>query len=326
MVERGSRRCLPTVGDGSPNPERAASGIRRAITLILGVAAIGASALGLYGMAMSAQASKMASPGANGAALTAQLARSHGAINAPPTTTTTTTTSPTALAPVSTSNAAAATPAPETSTAVVSALIREVETAGVDPGPHWSWAMGDTGACGAIAGGALATGCTSWSFGTEMTVFAGSPPLALVAHELANAEAASDAIPSLLAQVTAAEDGTSWSPIDAVASCLVEHFLGFQDNAAGSWQCPIELANQVAEDIHHTVVTNQTNARCGTTSGISSTLTFVGAAGPLTVTGPAPGSTPQTVGADTPVTVSGVGTFTAVDQGGTITVTGACTG
>jgi hypothetical protein len=326
MVERGSRRCLPTVGDGSPNPERAASGVRRVIILILGVAAIGPSALGLYGMAMSTQAPKVASPGTHHAALTAQLARSHGAINAPPPTTTTTTTSPTALAPGSTSDAAAGASASDTSTAVVSALIGEVETAGVDPGPHWSWGMGDTGACGAITGGALATGCTSWSFGTEKTVFAGSPPLALVAHELANAEAASDATPSLLTQVTAAEAGTSWSPIDAVASCLVEHFLGFQDNAAGSWQCPIELANQVAQDIHQTVVTNQTNASCGTTSGISSTLTFVGTAGSLTVTAPAPDSAPQTVGPDAPLTVSGVGMFTAVDQGGTITVTGACTG
>jgi hypothetical protein len=187
--------------------------------------------------------------------------------------------------------------------------------------------MGDTAAgCGAIAGGTLATGCTSWSFGTEKTVFAGSPPLALVAHELANAEAEADATPGLLSQVAAAEAGTSWSPIDAVSSCLVVHFLGFQDNAAGSWQCPTELASLVGEDIHETTVTNQTNASCGTASGISSTLTFIGTAGTLTVTAPAPGSGPQTVGAGVPVTVSGIGPFTAVDQGGTITLTGTCQG
>jgi hypothetical protein len=324
MVERGSRRCASTVDDGEPNPEKATRGIRRTTTLIIAVAAIGASALGLYGVTMSAQAAKVASPGGNVAALTAQLARSHAAINAPPPTTTTT--SPTALAPVSTSNPPAATPVSDTSTAAVSALVGEAESAGVDPGPHWSWAMGDTATCGAIAGGTLATGCTSWSYGTEKTVFAGSPTLALVAHEVANAEAEADAVPSLLSEVATAEAGTSWSPIDAVASCLVEHFLGFQDNAAGSWQCPTELAGLVAEDIHGTVVTNQTNATCGTTSGISSTLTFVGSAGTLIVTTPAPGSAPQTVGAGAPVTVSGIGVFTAVDQGGTITVSGDCEG
>jgi hypothetical protein len=324
MVERGSRRYPSPFGGRSQSPEKATSGIRRAVVLILGVAAIGASALGLYGVATSAQAPKVTSPAVADAALTAQLAHGHEAIiPAPPTTTTT---SP-ALAPVSTSNLSAASPDADASTTAVSALISEVESAGVDPGPQWSWAMGDTAAsCGAIAGGTLATGCTSWSYGTEKTVFAGSPPLALVAHELANAEAAADATPSLLSQVATAEAGTSWSPIDAVGSCLVEHFLGFQDNAAGSWQCPVELANVVAADIHDTVVTNQTNASCGTTSGTSSTLTFQGTAGTLTVTAPAPGSAPQTVGAGVPVTVSGIGMFTAVDQGGTITVTGACAG
>jgi hypothetical protein len=37
-----------------------------------------------------------------------------------------------------------------------------------------------------------------------------------------------------------------------VASCLVEHFLGFQDGAAGPWQCPASLAATVAEHIHTT--------------------------------------------------------------------------
>jgi hypothetical protein len=325
MVERGSRRCPSPFGGRSRRPEKATSRIRAAVILILGVAAIGGSALGLNGAATSAQAPKVTNTAVTDAELTAQLAQGHHAITPSPPTTTTT--SP--LAPASTSNLSAASPDTDTSTAttIVSALIGEVESAGVDPGPQWTWAMGDTTAsCGAIAGGTLATGCTSWSFGTEKTVFAGSPPLALVAHELANAEAAADATPSLLGQVATAEAGTSWSPIDAVGSCLVEHFLGFQDNAAGSWQCPVELASLVAEHIHDTVVTNQTNASCGTASGISSTLTFLGTAGTLTVTAPAPGSAPQTVGAGAPVTVSGIGLFTAVDQGGTITVTGTCAG
>jgi hypothetical protein len=324
MVERASRSrwSPPTCGGRSPKPRKAPKGVRRAVILVLGVAAIGASALGLglYGVATSAHAPNGAVLTAHDAALTAL--RAHVAIGAA-SPTTTTTTSPTAPAAVTISPSTA--PAPPSTTAVVAALISEVESAGVDPGPHWSWAMGDTAAaCGAIAGGTLATGCTSWSFGTEKTVFAGAPPLALVAHELANAEAEADATPSLLSQVAAAEAGTSWSPIDAVSSCLVEHFLGFQDNAAGTWQCPTELASLVAEDIHETTVTNQTNASCGTTSGISSTLTFVGSAGTLTVTTPAPGSTPQTVGPEAPVTVSGIGSFTAVDQGGTITLTGTC--
>jgi hypothetical protein len=209
----------------------------------------------------------------------------------------------------------------------VTTLIAQVEAAGVDPGPNWSWSTGDTSArCGAIAGGGSATGCTSWASGADMTVFSGSPTLALVAHELANAETENDAVPSLLQQVAAAEDGTSWSATDAVASCLVEHFLGFQDNAAGTWQCPEALATQVADEIHETVTTTDTTATCGTSSGMSSTLTFTGSAGLLTVTAPAPGSSPEVVSAGTPVTVSGIGTFTAVDQGGTITVTGACAG
>jgi hypothetical protein len=279
----------------------------------------------MHGAAHSAQALPVPALNARAAALTAQLAHRHADKTAPAPSTAAT--DSTALAPVSISNATAATPDTETSTSIVSALISQVESAGVDPGPHWSWTMGDTAAsCGAIAGGTLATGCTSWSSGTVRTVFAGSPPLSLVAHELANAEAAADATPSLLSQVASAEAGTSWSPIDAVASCLVEHFMGFQDDAAGSWQCPDALAGMVAQDIHQTVVTNQTDATCGTASGSNSTLTFVGTAGTLTVTAPAPGSTPQTVGAGIPVTVSGIGSFTAVDQGGAITVSGVCNG
>jgi hypothetical protein len=137
----------------------------------------------------------------------------------------------------------------------VATLVAEVEAGGIDPGPAWSWSMGDTSTvCGAIPGN-VATGCTFGAAGSATTVFAGSPTLALVAHELANAETENDAVPALMAQVTAAEGGSSWSPIDAAASCLVAHFLGFQDHAAGSWQCPAALATFVAANIHGMVTT-----------------------------------------------------------------------
>jgi hypothetical protein len=102
--------------------------------------------------------------------------------------------------------------------------------------------------CGVIAG--LGTGCTYGAGGLEYSIFAGTPSLALVAHELANAETQNDAVPRLLNEVAAAAAGTSWSPTDAVASCLVEHFMGFEDNAAGTWQCPPALAAFVATNIH----------------------------------------------------------------------------
>ena len=86
------------------------------------------------------------------------------------------------------------------------------------------------------------TGCTYGASSLEFSVFSGSPTLALVAHELANAETQNDAVPDLLSEVSAAEAGTSWSPTDAVASCLVAHFMGFQDRSAGPWQCPEALA------------------------------------------------------------------------------------
>jgi hypothetical protein len=94
------------------------------------------------------------------------------------------------------------------------------------------------------------TGCTYGSNGLEYSVFAGSPTLALVAHELANAETQNDAVPSLLNEVAVVAAGSSWSPTDAVASCLVAHFMGIQDQAAGSWQCPSALATTVAANIH----------------------------------------------------------------------------
>jgi hypothetical protein len=112
--------------------------------------------------------------------------------------------------------------------------------------------MGDTAThCGAIIGDG--TGCTYGSGGLEFSVFAGTPTLALVAHELANAETQNDAAPSLLDQVAAVAGGSTWSATDGVASCLVAHFMGFQDAAAGSWQCPAALASTVAADIHNPI-------------------------------------------------------------------------
>jgi hypothetical protein len=134
----------------------------------------------------------------------------------------------------------------------VAQLVAQVEATGVNPGSNWTWSMGNTAThCGAISG--AGTGCTYGAGGLEFTVFSGSPTLALVAHELANAETQNDAIPSLLSQVSVAEAGSSWSPTDAVASCLVAHFMGFQDDAAGSWQCPAALATVVANNIHDTL-------------------------------------------------------------------------
>ena len=109
--------------------------------------------------------------------------------------------------------------------------------------------MGDTAIhCGAMTGDG--TGCTYGSGGLEYSVFAGTPTLALVAHELANAETQNYAVPNLLSQVAAAAGGTTWSPTDGVASCLVAHFMGFQDAVAGAWQCPAALAATVAAEIH----------------------------------------------------------------------------
>jgi len=216
--------------------------------------------------------------------------------------------------------AAAATPAEPS----VASSVALVEAAGIEPGPTWSWSMGDpTAHCGAINAPGMATGCTYWASGVETTVFAGAPSLALVAHELANAEAEYSALPSLVSQVAAVAGSTSWSPTDAVASCLVVHFLGFQDDAAGSWQCPVALATDVAAHIHDTVTITQTTAVCGKASGISSTLTFTVAQGTLSVTTPT-GPTPLTAPAGTPVTVSGIGTFVATGTGGTVSETGAC--
>jgi hypothetical protein len=136
----------------------------------------------------------------------------------------------------------------------IATLVAEVEAAGIEPGGNWSWSMGDTAThCGPISGSG--TGCTYGTGGLEYTVFAGSPNVSLVAHELANAETQNDAVPDLLSEVAAAEGGSSWSPTDAVASCLVVHFLGIQDDAAGTWQCPAAVASFVASNIHDTLST-----------------------------------------------------------------------
>jgi hypothetical protein len=133
----------------------------------------------------------------------------------------------------------------------IASLVAAVEASGVEPGSNWTWSMGDPSThCGAISG--AGTGCTYGEAGREYTIFAGTPTVALVAHELGNAETQNDAVPNLLDEVAAAAAGTSWSPTDAVASCLVVHFMGFQDDAAGSWQCPVALASVVADHIHDT--------------------------------------------------------------------------
>jgi hypothetical protein len=173
-----------------------------------------------------------------------------------PTAAVTTPTTPPTTTPVVPVTTAAPAPAPAptvTTTPVpsVASLVAEVEAGGIDPGPTWTWTMGDTATrCGAIPEPGIATGCTSGAAGAVTTVFAGTPTLSLVAHEVANAETENDAVPSLVTEVSAAEAGSSWSPIDAVASCLVVHFMGFQDDAAGTWQCPSALASSVAANIH----------------------------------------------------------------------------
>ena len=174
------------------------------------------------------------------------------AVTAPPATT-----APTAVAAAVTQAApAAATPTmPGSTVGDVAALVAQVEATGIAPGPNWTWSLGDTTACGAIPGSNVGTGCTAGAPGAVTTVFAGSPGLLLVAHELANAEVENYAVPALLGLVTRAEGGASWSPIDAVASCLVVHFLRAQDGAAGPWACPSALADVVGAHIHDAAFT-----------------------------------------------------------------------
>jgi hypothetical protein len=162
---------------------------------------------------------------------------------------------PTTLPPVIVPVAAAPTVVQPAAVApAVATLVAAVEAAGIAPGSNWTWSMGDTAArCGPISGSG--TGCTFGEAGLEYTVFAGSPNLSLVAHELANAETQNDAVPGLLSAVATAAGGTSWSPTDAVASCLVAHFIGIQDDAAGTWTCSPAVATFVANNIHDTLAT-----------------------------------------------------------------------
>ncbi len=286
---------------------------------LLGSAAVAVAGLAVAVLSVTAS-SAHASPSAPVTTAAVQVTPTTTAPASSPSTTATVaapvtaTTSTTASAPV-------ATPAPQPS---VATLVAQVEAAGIVPASTWTWSMGDTAAaCGVVAGTGGA-GCTSWSSGVEHTVFSGSPSLALVAHEVANAEVEQSAPPALLQEVSTDAAGTSWSPTDAVASCLVADLMGFQDGVAGSWQCPVALAASVAAHIHDTVVTTQTTAVCGTSSGITSTLTFTASSGTLTVTTP---SSVQTAVAGAPVTVSGVGTFTARVVGGTAaTLVGVCEG
>jgi hypothetical protein len=259
------------VPDGSSNPRRGNLGL---VTGILAVAVAAALPLGLPSGTQSGRASTRPATSAGtahvidpekvdrGVGTTAIAQAAHPAP-------TTTTSPPTAITPLATPAAAASPPpvapaaavrapvaapiaavTPPTTVPSVPALVAEVVASGIDPGSNWTWSMGDTASqCGAIGGNNIATGCTFGAAGFARTVFFGSPTLALVAHELANAETENDAVPSLMSEVAIDEAGTSWSPIDAVASCLVEHFMGFEDVAAGTWQCPSSLATLVAQDI-----------------------------------------------------------------------------
>jgi hypothetical protein len=138
----------------------------------------------------------------------------------------------------------------------VTALAAQVVASGIDPGPAWTWTFSPTSTCGVLPGNNSATGCTTgFKDGSANTVFWGTPPLTLVAHELANAEVEIYAMAPLIAMVTRAEAGTSWSPIDAVAGCLVVHYMNIPDTSAGTWTCPPALGDIVAANIHNAAFT-----------------------------------------------------------------------
>jgi hypothetical protein len=110
--------------------------------------------------------------------------------------------------------------------------------------------MGDpTQQCGPLPSG-VASGCTFGNGYSAQTVFQGVPTLGLVAHEMGNAEVENspnlniDGPPE--STVWAQAQGLSWSPIDATSSCIVYHYMGFQDGDSGPWQCPGDLAAYVA--------------------------------------------------------------------------------
>ncbi len=327
--DEGATGAVPRVSSGHASGN---ARVRRSIAAMLVVAALAG------GAATSVQAG--ATPSAHASTPTGGAApgqRAHGAERTGATGVATPSSVPTAPTPTSTAPTAHVTPTTEapgatdpaapapTQASVIAALVAQVEASGILPGSHWSWTIGDTAVqCHITPAPGQGSGCTSWSGGTEVTVFEGPVTLALVAHEIANAETAAFAIPALLDEVSAAAGGSSWSATDAVASCLVAHFLGFQDGAAGPWQCPATLAMSVAARMHDTVVTTQITATCGVTSGASSTLTFAAGSGTLSVTSSAVGSVPQTAPSGASVVVSGIGTFVARDVGGTATLTGVC--
>jgi hypothetical protein len=257
----------PIGTDWSPTPGRGPSRPRINVVLLVVIFAAASAALPL-GMPAGGQSVRGSTPAASAAGTVHVIdqERVHHRVTTTPTTapgtppsTSTTTTAPIATAPAlatgpaataPTARAAAVTPQPIGPS--VAALVAEVEAAGVDPGANWHWSIANTATqCGIIPGNNVATGCTFGAAGIAQSVFTGSPSLALVAHELANAETENDAVPNLISEVATAEAGASWSPIDAVASCLVENFMGFQDVAAGTWQCPAPLATLVAENIHN---------------------------------------------------------------------------
>jgi hypothetical protein len=260
MVE--IRRTVPYVDEG--DRVRSLLSPWKTIALLTILLVGGGSALSFSGGDPSARAATPRTGVANahriGAAQGGQATATTTSVLPPVATTTSTSeatppatappvTAPTVTAPPVTPPPVVAQPVPAPS---VAALVAEVEASGIEPGSNWSWSMGDTGAqCGAMTG--VGTGCTYGSNGSEYSVFSGSPTLALVAHELANAETQNDAVPNLLNEVAVAAAGSSWSPTDAVASCLVAHFMGMQDQSAGSWQCPVELATNVAANIHDSV-------------------------------------------------------------------------
>jgi len=255
----------PSATDGT---RERTHGHRREVAVLVAVILGGVATLvlGLPGGAQPARASTTRSPA--GATGRPAAPPAHHGVTQPlpaptataPAPTTTPATIPAPTTPESVPTTLAVAPAPAAPLVAASTeppiatLVAEVEAAGIAPGASWSWRIGDTATqCGVIPGDKAGTGCTSGAAGAATTVFAGAPSLALVAHELADAETENDAVPSLMAEVTTAEAGTSWSSIDAVATCLVVHFMGFQDNAAGSWQCPVALAAVVAANIDDTV-------------------------------------------------------------------------
>ena len=241
----------------------------RSRTVLVLVAAVAAGAAGVWGVSgvSHAQAASVRSHAPRVPTTTAAPVPVAATTPTAVTTTTTTvtapipvvTTTPTAVPTTTTTSVATPVPAPVPAPATaddVAALVAEVEAQGIVPGPNWSWTLGDTARCGVIPGDDnIGTGCTSGAAGSVTTVFAGSPGLALVAHELANAETENYAVPALVDLVVQDGGSASWSPIDAVASCLVAHFLGFQDGAAGPWLCPAALADVVAGGIHNAAFT-----------------------------------------------------------------------